>query len=626
MTDQRSVPATGTALIVLMSLAAGAGAAPSAGRVRAHPFELDPAQGADTQQRGTTRRFFRTPTPGTLPSLLENLSPVTDDDLANPPAGEWLTHRDSYGVLGYSPLSQIDRENVGELELVWSWAMNGKRTQVQPLVHDGVMFLNQSADVIQALDAASGDLLWSYDRQLPDGLFRFAYANRNIAIYEDMIIVGTGDAHLVALDAHTGDVRWDVEVADHALGYAYSAGPIVADGRIIAPMSGCYMINEGGCWVSAHDPHDGSELWRRTTIARPDEPGGESWGDAPVEQRYGGSVWMPPSYDPETRTLYVGTAVPIPWGRAQRELAGDLLHTNSTLALDTVTGEIKWARQHLPSDNFDMDTAFERHIVVAEARPDPTEVRWIAEQLPQQPLKMLFGMFGKAGIVRAMDAESGRLLWARETYYQNIISDIDMTTGHAELNESLVGAIGEPMFVCPSLAGGRNWPGAALDIESGVFFIGFNNTCMDYTLNEVSPEPGIYHASAELGLRPVPDSDGNVSSVMAIDVSTGKQLWRRDHRGSSHSGVVATGGGLVFHGDIDRSFRALNSSSGDTLWSTRLPTPVQGTVVPYAVNGVQYLAVPTGSTSGFYGLTPEIPRPGSGSALFVFRLRDRSPD
>ncbi len=485
--------------------------------------------------------------------MLRDLSPVTDDNLGNPPDGEWLSHRRGYGLSGYSPLSQISRDNVAELELVWAWAMNGKRTQVQPLVHDGVMFLNQSADVIQALDATSGDLFWSYDRNLPDDLFRFAYANRNIAIYEDMIILGTGDAHLVALDARTGEVRWDVQVADHAEGYGYSAGPIVADGRIIAPMSGCYMINEGGCWISAHDPHDGSEIWRRTTIAAPDEPGGDSWGGIPSTERYGGSVWMPPSYDPETRTLFVGTAVPIPWGRAQRAAAGDLLHTNSTLALDTVTGEIKWAQQHIPSGNFDMDTVFERHVVVAEARPDPAEVRWIADDLPQQPLKMLFGMFGKSGIIRAMDAETGRLLWARETYYQNVVADIDVTTGRADLNESLMGGIGETTFVCPSLAGGRNWPGTAVDPDTGIFFVGFNKTCMDYTLKDVSPEAGAYHDSASLRLVPTPDSDGTFSAVIAIDVATGRQLWRRDQRGSSHSGVVATGGGLVFHGDIDRS-------------------------------------------------------------------------
>ncbi len=424
--------------------------------VGAQPGQSSAARGV---QQGTTQTFFRTETPGALPPLLRNLSPVTDEDLENPPDGEWLSHRRGYALLGYSPLGQINRDNVTELELVWAWAMNGRRTQVQPLVHDGVMFLNQSADIIQALDAASGDLLWSYDRELPDGLFRFAYANHNIAIYEDMIILATGDAHLVALDARTGQVRWDAEVADHFEGYGYSAGPIVADGRIIAPMSGCYMINEGGCWVSAHDPDDGSEIWRRITIAVPDEPGGKSWGGIPSTERYGGSVWMPPSYDPETRTLFVGTAVPIPWGRAQRAAGGDLLHTNSTLALDTVTGEIKWAQQHIPAGNFDMDTVFERHVVVAEARPDPAEVRWITDELPQQPLKMLFGMFGKSGIVRAMDAETGRLLWARETYYQNVVSDIDVTTGRADLNESLMAASVRQRSFAPASPAAATGPG-----------------------------------------------------------------------------------------------------------------------------------------------------------------------
>lgn len=264
------------ALIVLMAMAAVTTPAVLVGNSVAGAAPATTAQGSATRgvQQGTTRTFFRTERASDLPPLLRNLSAVTDKDLESPPDGEWLSHHRGYELSGFSPLSQIHRGNVSDLELVWSVAMDGTRSQVQPLIHDGVMFLNQSSDIVQALDASNGQLLWSYDREFPDGLFRFAYANHNIAIYEDMIILATGDAHLVALDARTGQVRWDAEVADHADGYGYSAGPIVANGRIIAPMSGCYMINEGGCWISAHRPGNGSEVWRRTTIAMPDEPRG----------------------------------------------------------------------------------------------------------------------------------------------------------------------------------------------------------------------------------------------------------------------------------------------------------------------------------------------------------------
>ena len=151
--------------------------------------------------------------------LLAGFTPVTDADLAAPADDEWLTHRRDPGLSGFSPLDGIDRETVAGLELAWSWALSGKRTESQPLIRDGIMFLNQSADIIQALDAATGDLLWSYKRELPDDLYPLAYANRNIALYGEQVIVGTSDAHLVALDARTGEVNWDRQIGDHAKGY-----------------------------------------------------------------------------------------------------------------------------------------------------------------------------------------------------------------------------------------------------------------------------------------------------------------------------------------------------------------------------------------------------------------------
>ena len=609
----------------LIAILAAALAAPHALADTADEAGGGGAATAATGQEDTGTQAYLTSAPSEgLPREMLGFTPVTDADLRDPPRGEWLTYRGGYHLPGYVPLDQIDRDTVGDLQLAWSWALNGRRTQVQPLVRDGVMFLNQSADVIQALDAATGDLIWSYARDLPEGLFPLAYANRNIAIYQDLILVGTSDAHLLALNARTGEVRWEVEVARHEEGYQYTAGPIVANGLIVAPMSGCYLYNPGGCWVSAHSPEDGSEVWRFYTNARPGTPGGDTWGDTVVGDRRGGSVWMPPAYDAETETLIVGTAVPVPWGRAQRASSdGTEKHTNSTVALDVNTGEMKWAHQHIPADNFDMDTAFERHLLRTEVAPGE-DVRWVSGDLPDGEVDVIFGMFGKSGIVRAMERETGRLLWARETYHQDVISDLDVETGLATLNEDLIAPIGETVRACPSLYGGRNWPGAAVDPEAGAFFVGFNHTCMDYTLNDVEIELGRYHGSAEFTFQHAPGrgapGEELVGSVMAMDIATGETLWQHDQRAPFYGALLATGGGLVFGGGVDRTFRAFDSATGETLWSTRLTTSAQGYPVSYEVDGVQYLAVPAGYGLAFPELTPEIPQPNSGAALMVFRL------
>lgn len=557
------------------------------------------------------------------PDLLQDMRPVTTAMINDSPAGSWLTWRRNPQAWGYSPLRQISKKNVGKLQLVWAWSMNDKRTESQPLIHDGVMFLNQSSSIVQALDAARGELLWSYDRKLPPNLPALAYGNRNIAILDTTIFTGTSDAFLVALDARTGKPLWEVAVGDYKIGHHFSAGPVIADGLVVIGMSGCYHYNPGGCWISAHDPRSGKEVWRRYTIARPGEAGDESWSGVPLEQRYGGSVWMPPSYDPVRNVLYVGTAVPVPWGRAQRGHAGDALYTNSTLALDPRTGAILWHHQHIPGDNWDMDETFERHVVRSCVRPDAS-VRWVnrAEVGDGHCRDILVGMFGKVGIVRALDATTGRFLWARETLHQNVISEIDPVTGRATLNAELIKVPHETVRVCPHFFGGRNWPGASYSPDTHAVYAPANNTCMDYTLKDVKPELGAYHDSAAFTALHAPQSDGKVGRVEAVDVATGKTLWKHEQRAAWFGSLLATGGGLLFGGDVDRWFNAFDDKSGKILWRVRLGSPIQGYPVTYTVGGKQYLAVPAGVGLAVSTLNPEIRPPVSGSQLYVFALDD----
>ena len=234
-------------------------------------------------------------------ALLNNIPPVTDAMLQHPPDGDWLTWRRAYNSLGYSPLRQIDSTNVHTLRGAWSWALPVSRDEIAPLVHDGIIFI-KSANTIQALDGRTGDPLWQYVRPLPASLHDGSSAIvRNLAIYQDMLFAPTTDGHIVALNVKTGGVVWDQqvlgpkEIAHHL---ELDGGPIVAKGKVMTGASGCNTY-PGGCFIVGLDAHTGNEVWRFHTIARPGQPGGDSWNGAPVDQRFGASVWTSGSYDPD---------------------------------------------------------------------------------------------------------------------------------------------------------------------------------------------------------------------------------------------------------------------------------------------------------------------------------------
>ena len=349
-------------------------------------------------------------------SPVDEYTPVTGQMLVDPPAGDWPMWRRTYNHWGHSPLDQIDTTNVGDLRLAWAWTMAEGLQETTPLVHDGVMFLVQACDYVEALDVRDGTRLWEYRRPRVEHGATLACANRNGTLYEDKLFIGTHDAHLVALDARTGEVVWDVTVGDWEVGQHYSGGPQVIKGRVVAGMSGCYYLNTR-CWISAHDAGTGEEVWRTYTIPREGEFGYDSWGDIPDELRRGGSSWNAPSYDPELNLIYAGVGVPIPWGSVQRGTGdGDVLYTNSTLALDADTGEIVWYFQHTPNDEWDLDHPYARLVVETEVSPDPDAVEWLnGGIIPGSRRKIVTGIPGKTGIVWALDAATGAFLWAEPT-------------------------------------------------------------------------------------------------------------------------------------------------------------------------------------------------------------------
>jgi len=555
-------------------------------------------------------------------SLPEDYTEVTETMLLNPPAGEWLMWRRTYDHWGYSPLDQITTSNVESLRLAWAWTMAPGLQETTPLVHDGIMFLPQACDFIEALDARDGTPIWQYERPQVEHEAGLACANRNGVLYGDKLFIATHDAYLVALDARSGEVVWEERVGDWRIGQHYSAGPQIIQGRVVAGMSGCYYINTG-CWLSAHDPETGEEIWRTRTIPRPGEYGYDSWGDMREEDRRGGSAWIAPSYDAELGLIYVGVAVPIPWGSVQRgSRDGDVLYTNATLALDAETGEIEWYFQHLPGDEWDLDHPFERILVETEVAPDADTVEWVNPAIRAgERRKVVTGVPGKPGIVWTLDAVTGEFLWARPTNYQNVIVGVDIENRKGIANADVKPpAVDLPVLVCPHLSGGKNWQAVAYSPQTNAIYAPSNNTCMEYSLNEVEPTFGEYHGSASAERVHVPDSDEQVGLLTAVDVATGATRWQIRQRAGIGGSVLTTGGGLVFVTDDARRLRAFDAFTGEVLWEQLLNSSAGGFPVSYSVDGVQYIAIAAGGGVNYRNLTPEIVQRSEGNTLFVFRL------
>ena len=553
-----------------------------------------------------------------------SFTPVTDAMLQDPDPADWPMWRRTLDGWGYSPLDEIDRANVGALRMVWSRGLTEGAQQGTPLAYDGVLYMPNPRDVIQAIDAVTGDLLWEYRRDRPDDLEEFvpiSSANRNIAIYGDTIIDTSSDDHVFALDAATGRLVWETQILDYRVNPAHqTSGPIVADGKVV---SGRGCMPQGGpdaCVITAHDATTGAELWRRRLIPAPGEPGDETWGDVPFERRTHVGSWMVPSYDPDLDLVYVGTSVTSP---APKFMLGGVdrahLYHNSTLALAADTGEIVWYYQHM-NDHWDLDHPFERILVDTAVAPDPAAVSWINPRIrPGERRRVVTGIPGKTGVVYTLDRATGEFLWATPTISQNVISGIDGATGDVAENTELVfTASGQEVLACPHASGGKDWEAGAYSPLTNTMYMPLRNVCARMLASTAGDDDDISNALYALLWRSqiTPGTD-QVGAVHAISVETGEITWLYEQRAATMS-LVATGGGLVFGGDVNGRFRAFDQESGEVLWEINLGSPVSGFPIAYAVDGRQYIAVSTG-TPRFLNLTPEL-RPSFGNNLFVFAL------
>jgi len=545
----------------------------------------------------------------TLVGNIKNYTPVTDAMLVHPDPKDWLIYRGNYQAWSHSGLNQINANNVGQLQLKWSWAMNeGGENATGPTIHDGIMFLANTSNTVEAFDAKTGELLWQ--NRLGPLATRAYSALRSLAVYEDKVYINATDAKLYALDAKTGKMVWESDIAPPGKGFNETGGLIVAHGKAIVGLTLC-RGQMPHCYISAYDAKTGKQVWKFTTIAAPGTPGGDTWGNVPDDMRAGGETWIAGTYDPELNITYWGTAQSKPWMQASRRSGtASTLYANSTLALDADTGQLKWYFSHAPGETFDLDEVFERVLI---------------DHGSQKTLMTI----GKAGILWKLDRVTGKFLDARQTVFQNVYNGIDMKTGRLSFRPDVLTQKTKTWIsACPSAAGGHDWPPTSYDQKNDLMIIPLDQSCNMMLGHDVAQHTGVVQPEGEEKVFFMPGTDGNMGRLAAYRTATMEPVWSFQQRSPFLTGVLSTDGNISFVGDYDRVFRAVETTTGKTLWTVRLPTVVQGNPVSFAVDGKQYIAITTGLGGGSPFSKPssmlgEVHHPDHGQAVYVFALPDK---
>jgi PQQ-dependent dehydrogenase (methanol/ethanol family) len=554
---------------------------------------------------------------------VQGFVPVTQQMLENPSPDDWLMFSRTYDAQRFSPLKQITKQNVSQLKMSWTRGLGPGQTEAIPLVHNGVMYLMEPGAIVQALNATNGDLLWEYKRPVAANIAGQARP-KALAIFEDVVLYTAPDSTVVGLDARTGEKRWESKTDKRG----NTSGGIAAEGKIIS--GGACAGNRDSCYISAHDALTGKEIWRFYTTPAKGEPGDESWGGADVKNRQASTWGLPGTYDPARHMLYWGIANPMPDQRVLRHdgnvnavplTAPADLYSNSTVALDINTGKLAWYYQHLPGDDWDSDYTHERTLIHTRLTPDPKFIKYINPAIKSGEQRDIAVTVGEAGGIFVLDRSNGQFLWANPFPFDDpnwVIADLDPKTGKTTINsKNFFVNPGDHHVVC--FWNTRSYWPTAFSPNTNSLYVPYIDNCRDLT----TPGP-----AGRGGWHVVPRPGGDpkaVTGIAKINLSTGEMLRFNVGRTPTNGAMLATAGGLVFNGDMNRRFRAYDDATGKQLWESVLGGNVSVSTISYGVNGKQYIAVMTGNNPKvpeLLGEFPEIKIQADFNAIYVFALPD----
>ena len=495
--------------------------------------------------------------------------------------GSWLTYSGTYSGERFSPLNEITPSNVGTLRPQWIYQVQeAGPVEVTPLVADGVMYVTEAKSRVAALDLRTGRTLWRYEPAMPKDVraIGFGPANRGVALLDDRVYVGTLNAHLVALDAASGAVRWDVVVGDNSLGYAITSAPLAVDGKVVIGVSGGEAGIRG--FLDAYDAKTGARLWRFYTVPGPGEPGHDTWaGDS--WKTGGAPTWLSGSYDPELNLLFWGVGNPAPdWNGDARQ--GDNLYSCSLIAIDATTGALRWHFQFTPHDTHDWDA---NQIPVLVDAP-----------IDGQPRKLVVTA-NRNGFYYVLDRTNGQFLRGAPFATQTWAKGLD---GHGRpIAIPGMEPSDEGTVVWPSLQGATNWFSPSADVNRQLFFVPVRELGSRFYKSPVDYEPGKPFLG---GGEEVETGDRVYGAVRALDLLTGERRWEHRLLAPLWAGVMATAGGLVFGSTTEGNVFALDAATGKAVWDFQTGGPCAANPVAFLADGHERVAVACGQTLIVFGL------------------------
>ncbi|MBD3729331.1 MAG: PQQ-dependent dehydrogenase, methanol/ethanol family [Sphingomonadales bacterium] len=525
---------------------------------------------------------------------------VTDAMITSQPQGEWLTYGGTYDEQRFSPLTQVNDGNVGELGLAWSHDLDTARGQeATPLMHDGVLYVSTAWSKVLAFDAKTGALKWSYDPQVPrETLVRACCdaVNRGVALYGNKLYVGTLDGRLVALDQASGKEVWSKVVVPDQVNYSITGAPRIAKGMVLIGSGGAEYKARG--YLAAYDAQTGEEVWKFHTVPGNPEDGfendamkkaAETWTGEWWKLGGGGTVWDSITYDPTTNLVLFGTGNAEPWNPAVSGREGDSLYTSSVVAVDADTGEYRWHFQETPEDRWDFDS--DAQITIADLQIDGKQ-RHVALHAP------------KNGYFYVLDAKTGAFISAGSFVPQNWTTGIDPKTGRPTINpEARYEQTGKPFISMPGAGGAHSWQPMSFSPKTGLVYIPANIAAFpymaakDFQPSDIGFQTGLDGAAVAMPANKEARAGAlaaTTGALIAWDPVAQKPAWTVPQTSPWNGGTLATAGNLVFQGDATGNFNAYSADSGKQLWSFPVQTGVIAAPMTYEVDGEQYVAILVG--------------------------------